>query len=71
MEYQQFKDIIKDAKPVVLDEQQTKVIAAWNMMRGEIVWDSLDFISEYLSVKDIELFFDGLLVLQEHARLNR
>mgnify|MGYP000743019068 CR=1 FL=1 len=37
-------------------------------MGGEIKWDSLSGISEYLEVDDIELFIDGLVVLQEYNR---
>jgi len=38
------------------------------MMAGEFKWDALDAISEYLRIEDIELFIDGLLVLQESGR---
>ena len=40
-------------------------------MGGEIVWQALDAISAYLQVKDAELFIDGLIILQNHARANK
>ena len=35
-------------------------------MAGEFKWDSLDAISEYLRIEDIEMFIDGLLVIQDN-----
>ena len=71
LEYQDFKECVKGAEPVLLEEQQRNVVAAWNMMGGEIVWQFLDAISEYLQVNDAELFIDGLIIMQDHARATK
>jgi hypothetical protein len=41
------------------------------MIGGEIVWQFLDAISEYLQVNDAELFIDGLIIMQDHARATK
>lgn len=33
-------------------------------MGGEIQWQSLDAISEYLDIKDIEQFIDSLIIFK-------
>ncbi|WP_292959007.1 hypothetical protein [Nitrosomonas sp.] len=38
------------------------------MMGGEIVWQGLDIITEYLQVEDVEMFIDCLVILQDYAR---
>ena len=60
--------MIAGVKPVEIEGDQARAVQAWNLMGGEIVWPSINDISEYLEVEDIELFIDGLVVLLEHSR---
>lgn len=43
---------------------QVKSQQAFNLMEGKIDWAALDAITEYLEVKEIELFIDSLLILK-------
>lgn len=54
-----------------LDSEQSKAVAAWNILDGKLDFTQLDGVAEYLYVKDVELLIDGLLILKKHSNDNQ
>ena len=57
-------------KSVELDPEQSKMVAAWNILDGKIDFLQINEVAEYLQVVDIELLIDGLLILKKHNNDN-
>jgi len=57
-------------KSVDLNDEQSKAVAAWNLLDGKLDFTQIDGIAEYLHVTDIELLIDGILILKKHSNDN-
>lgn len=57
---------IPGAKPVEVDEIQSKSILGFNLLGGELDWNALEAVAEYLEIKEIDLFIDNLIQLREY-----
>jgi len=66
LQSQQLLKKIKGVEPAKLNTIQEKSLQAFNMMDQEIDWSALDAITEYLEVKEIDLFIDSLLIFKEY-----
>jgi len=57
---------IQGAQPVELGEFQKKSLAGFNLLGGELNWQAVDDVAEYLEISDIELFIDNLITLKDY-----
>ena len=57
-------------KSVELDSEQSKMVAAWNILDGKIDFLQINEVAEYLQIEDVELLIDGLLILKKHNNDN-
>ena len=66
MQSQQLLKVIKGVEPAKLNSIQEKSLQAFNIMECKIDWAALDAITEYLEVKEIDLFIDSLMIFKEY-----
>jgi len=41
------------------------------LLGGELNWQSVDDVAEYLEISDIELFIDNLITLKDYQQANK
>lgn len=53
-----------------LNSDQSKAVSAFNLMRGEVNFNQINDIAEYLQIEDAELFVDVLITLKDNNNGN-
>lgn len=71
MAYDGVGQYIPGAQPVELEEFQRKSLAGFNLLGGEINWQAVEDVAEYLEINDIELFIDNLITLKDYQANNK
>ena len=54
------------AQPVELEEIQRKSKLGLDLMGGELNWNALEGVAEYLEITDYELFIDNLIIFKNY-----
>jgi hypothetical protein len=52
----------------VQDQGTRDAIRAWNLMDGELKWESLDLLAEWLGIEDVETWLARLVFIRKAQR---